>query len=318
MMKYIVMECYPSYCILLDENGRFVKAANLNYEPGQIVEYPVLMKDTRSAGKRRRSGLAAGLAAKGQKSALTAELSEKRRKSALTAGLAALTACILLFFGIMGYQSSFVPYSTVLLSINPEIRMELNRRGQVLELTGLNNDGEQLVGDVEFKRKGKTEITEELVKRAVAMGFLSSGGYITFDINAPDDDLSSRYESEFRSAAEMTLKENGISAAIEFKHKDLHDQDDWDDDDWDDDGSGDWDQEDDSDDEWDDDRNRDDHGRDGDNPEGWNHDNDSDDWNQDDDTDEDWNQDDEGWNRNDIDRDNRDNNDNDDREDDDD
>ena len=36
-MKYIVMECHLSYAILLDENGRFIKAANLHYETGQTV-----------------------------------------------------------------------------------------------------------------------------------------------------------------------------------------------------------------------------------------------------------------------------------------
>ena len=45
MMKYIVMECHPSYAVLLDEEGRFVKAANLHYETGQTVCEPVLMRE---------------------------------------------------------------------------------------------------------------------------------------------------------------------------------------------------------------------------------------------------------------------------------
>ena len=43
-MKYIVMECHYSYAVLLDRNGRFVKAANLGYKVGQTVEDPVLIK----------------------------------------------------------------------------------------------------------------------------------------------------------------------------------------------------------------------------------------------------------------------------------
>ena len=30
-MKYIVMECRPSYAIVLDEEGRFLRTANLRY-----------------------------------------------------------------------------------------------------------------------------------------------------------------------------------------------------------------------------------------------------------------------------------------------
>ena len=44
-MNYLVMECHTSYAVLLDEDGRFVKSANLNYEIGQTVRNPVLMRD---------------------------------------------------------------------------------------------------------------------------------------------------------------------------------------------------------------------------------------------------------------------------------
>ena len=43
-MKYMVMECHTGYAVLLDEEGRFWKAADLHYEVGQTVENPVLMK----------------------------------------------------------------------------------------------------------------------------------------------------------------------------------------------------------------------------------------------------------------------------------
>ena len=36
-MSYLVMECHPGYVVLLDEEGRFLKAANLRYETGQTV-----------------------------------------------------------------------------------------------------------------------------------------------------------------------------------------------------------------------------------------------------------------------------------------
>ena len=45
-MSYLVMECHPGYAVLLDEEGRFLKAANLRYEIGQTVYDPVLMKET--------------------------------------------------------------------------------------------------------------------------------------------------------------------------------------------------------------------------------------------------------------------------------
>ena len=54
-MSYLVMECHPGYAVLLDEEGRFLKAANLRYETGQTVYDPVLMKET-----RKDSGIPSG------------------------------------------------------------------------------------------------------------------------------------------------------------------------------------------------------------------------------------------------------------------
>ena len=36
-MTYLVMECHPSYAIVLDNEGRMIKAANLGYQEGQVV-----------------------------------------------------------------------------------------------------------------------------------------------------------------------------------------------------------------------------------------------------------------------------------------
>ena len=44
-MCYLVMECHPGYVILLDEAGRFWKAANFQYEVGQTISDPVLMRE---------------------------------------------------------------------------------------------------------------------------------------------------------------------------------------------------------------------------------------------------------------------------------
>ena len=52
-MKYMVMECHTGYAVLLDEEGRFWKAADLHYEVGQTVENPLLMKQPQPSGRRR-------------------------------------------------------------------------------------------------------------------------------------------------------------------------------------------------------------------------------------------------------------------------
>ena len=58
--------------------------------------------------------------------------------------------------------------------------MELNRIGEVLDLEGLNEDGKLLLEGYEGRGKDKTKVTDELIDRAIEMGFLSEGGQISF------------------------------------------------------------------------------------------------------------------------------------------
>ena len=175
-MSYIVMECHSSYAILLDEEGRFLKAANLHYQVGQKVCDPVLMEERPSRRFRPARWIAGGGAA--------------------------IAACFLLVFGAGYYQNHLVSYSSIYLTINPEIRMELNRIGEVLDLEGLNEDGKLLLEGYEGRGRDKTKVTDELIDRAIEMGFLSEGGQISFSIDSPDEALFQEYGEELTAAGE--------------------------------------------------------------------------------------------------------------------
>lgn len=173
-MKYMVMECHPGYAVLLDEEGRFRKAANLRYEVGQTVEEPFLMKE-------RQSGLSV--------------LPGKRWISTA----AAMAACAFLLFGFRYYQNYMYPYSSIYLTINPEVLMELNRQGNVVRLSGTNEDGRKLLEGYSGRGKDKLTVADELIDRAIDMGFLSEGGQVSFYIDAPDEALFQEYGVELRT-----------------------------------------------------------------------------------------------------------------------
>ncbi len=192
-MSYLVMECHPGYAVLLDEEGRFLKAANLRYEIGQTVYDPVLMKETQ----------------------------EKQRHPIrwISSGIAAIAACFLLFFGINYYQNYLQPYSSIYLTINPEVQMDLNRQGTVVGLTGTNEDGKTLLEGYDGKGKDKVTVADELIDRAIAMGFLSDGGQVSFFIDSPDDALFREYGTEIRTKVTEHL-DGRITITIEiFNHK---------------------------------------------------------------------------------------------------
>ena len=190
-MSYLVMECHPGYAVLLDEEGRFLKAANLRYEVGQTVYNPVLVN-------------------------------EPQKKSShivrwMSSGIAAAAACFLLSFGFGYYQNYIQPYSSIYLTINPEIKMDLNRQGTVVKLTGTNEDGKELLEGYHGRGKDKVTAAEELIDRAIEMGFLSAGGQVSFSIDAPDDALFQEYGVELRTGVTDHL-DGQVSITIEIIH----------------------------------------------------------------------------------------------------
>ena len=172
-MSYLVMECHPGYAILLDEEGRFLKAANLRYEIGQTVYNPVLMKK-----------------------APEKQWNIVRR---ISSGIAAIAACFLFVFGISYYQNYIQLYSSIYLTINPEVQMDLNRRGMVVRLTGTNEDGKTLLEGYDGKGKDKVTVADELMGWVIVMAFVSVGGRDYFSIDSPVDVLFQEYGMELRT-----------------------------------------------------------------------------------------------------------------------
>ena len=57
--------------------------------------------------------------------------------------------------------------------------MDLNRQGTVVGLMGTNEDGETLLEGYDGKGKDKITVADELIDRAIEMGFLSEGGRVS-------------------------------------------------------------------------------------------------------------------------------------------
>lgn len=189
-MKYMVMECHTGYAVLLDEEGRFWKAADLHYEVGQTVENPLLMKQPQPSGRRRITRL-------------------------VSSTVAAVAACLFLFFGFGYYQNYLRIYSSIYLSINPEVQMDLNRYGNVVRLTGTNEDGARLLEGYSGRGKDKLTVADELIDRAIEMGFLSEGGQVSFFIDSPEDALFQEYGTELRTEINEHL-DGRITITIEI------------------------------------------------------------------------------------------------------
>ena len=173
-MKYLVMETHPAYAVVLDEEGRFLKAANLQYQVGDTVQHIVELRQARPRSP-----------------ALWKPLS----------GLAAAAACLcLVFFGY--YQPNYTAYGTLRIQINPDVEMTVSRTDRVLDLEGLNADGEDLIEGYDYRGKNRETAAGELVERAIDMGYLSDGETVSITVTSADADWQAREEQEAREDLE--------------------------------------------------------------------------------------------------------------------
>lgn len=157
-MEYLVMETHPAFAVLLGDDGSMIKAANFGYAVGQRVTEPVLIKT---------------------------ESPKKAHQWKRLGGIAAAAACIcLLYFG--AYRPNFVPYGTVRMKINPDVLMTVSRTGRVLDLKGLNDDGDTLINGYSYLSKKEDEAAAELMETASRQGFLKDGGTVNLNVASKD------------------------------------------------------------------------------------------------------------------------------------
>lgn len=192
-MKYLVMECASAYAVVLADDGRFLKVANLRYEVGQTVADVVPLN-------------------------LPERVDQPSNRRYWISSLAAMAACLILVAAMMFFRA---PYASVYLTINPEVRIDVNRSDVVVGVEGVNDDGAMLLEGYDHRRKSLDTVMDELVDRAIAMGYLSDGGTVTLTLDADDewvvthsDSLSTHLNEHLTDTISVTIEITSQSQGV--------------------------------------------------------------------------------------------------------
>ncbi len=181
-MKYLVMECHPGYAVVLSQDGRFIKTANLNYDVGETVCDIIIMD---SKPQNRLHWLFISIAA------------------ALCAALVALAV----------WYYALAPVGTINLVINPEVKITVNRLFYVLDAEGLNDDGRRLVEGQSGLFSHAEDYADELVERAYLLDYLDDGGTILLNVTSDSDRWKANTENRLLDKLSEHSK-HGVSVVI--------------------------------------------------------------------------------------------------------
>lgn len=186
--NYLVLEVHNAYAVVLDNSGRFIKAANCGYEVGDTVDSIIPMIYPQD---------------------------KKKRTNNIIRLAASLAACICLcVFGIYEYQFMYTEYGSVHMQINPEVEITLSRSGRVLDIEGENADGKELVKDYEYKGKDKETVVDELADLAIEQQYLADAGRISIEVDARSDEWVRKMETELSKELNSYLQGQGITIEV--------------------------------------------------------------------------------------------------------
>lgn len=181
-MKGIVVEINKNDAVILTDDGIFAKVKNKNYAVGQA-----------------------------------ANIQESRKTySKLVAGAASMAAAFAVC--TIGAYAWFTPTDYVSLDVNPSVEYSLNTFDRILEVKGVNDDGEEILDNLDLKNMTIEDAVKETLDKLMADGYLTddpNGGVVITTSNDEMEDaeqLASELEQEIQ--AYLDGKE-GVTAEVD-------------------------------------------------------------------------------------------------------
>ena len=162
-MKYIIMECHDSYAVALDEAGNFITVANLNYEAGQTVDKVFKMQTF-------------------EKEEVKPPIIKRLISFAAIAAIFFLVVTFGLDYDIFDFDN--ISVGSVHLIINPEVKIDVNKKDHVVNLEGLNEDGKNLIKGYRYSKKKVSLVIDELIDLAIKKGYLFDHGRLKLEFDA--------------------------------------------------------------------------------------------------------------------------------------
>ena len=186
-MEYLVMECHDSYAVVLDSRGRFLKVANLHYTVGQELMTVVPME-------------------------------EPRQKVISWRPVLSMAACLcIVCVGL--WQMVLMTMGTVLIQINPQVRLSVNRMERVISAEAVNADGAKVLFDYHPFGKTVEQVTEELTDRAAQMGYLTDGGEVHLTVDSKD----AQWKTETENRLKAVIVHDAENVTVIIEYEDLED-----------------------------------------------------------------------------------------------
>lgn len=135
---------------------------------------------------------------------------------------AAVAACLGLAVGIQLFYSNLNTVTTyVEVSINPAVRISMNRNGKIIDVNGINNDGMELVSKLSSTGRLSEELSQ-IINQAVDDGYFAGGNKQVSIIVADNDTVQAeQIEKNLLEIAANVLADRNIDPVVRTRRTTL-------------------------------------------------------------------------------------------------
>ena len=184
-MKGIVVDLNGKYAIVLDKKGGFIKVRNNGkFVVGNEIDIGLKVTNHNFKALSKVVSVAAGL--------------------------------LLIFgIGIGGYAYS-MPYNYINVDINPSLEFTVNIFGVVLDVKGLNRDGEDLIKTSSYNHIKIDKAVGDFIEAALDKGFLEDvdKNAVMITVSGKNDEKLSNIQEELVKVANNTLDQSKVQSEV--------------------------------------------------------------------------------------------------------
>lgn len=208
-MKILIVEINNDVSTVLNDKGEFMDVPSQDgWQCGMEIEY--------EPGKVEGNGE-----------------EEKPKKKAnsysfkrIVAIAAAVAASLVIVVGIQLFYSNINTVTTyVEVSINPAVRISMNKNGKIIDIDGINNDGMELVSKLNTTNRLSEEMSQ-IINQAVDDGYFVGGNKQVSIIVANNDAAQAeRIEKELLEIAANVLSDRDIDPIVRTRRATLDEAD---------------------------------------------------------------------------------------------
>lgn len=202
-MKVLIIEVNENVSTVLSDNGTFIEVPTQDgWQCGMEIDFEIPKDEPEvfEYSKREKS------------------FSPKR----IAAIAASVAVCLLIAFSIQFLYSNLNMVTTcVEVSINPAVRISMNKNGKVIAVDGINNDGVELVSKLNNSNRIGDELSQ-IINQAVDDGYFSSDNK-QVSIVVSDDDMvqAERLEKMLLEVAADVLTQREIDPIVRTRRSTL-------------------------------------------------------------------------------------------------